>query len=397
MTIATLVVKNLRRNLRRTVLTILSVSAALFLFCALTGVLDTLEDSIKVGSEARLIVRNAISLIFDLPESYAQDLRNTRGVKRVTISNWFGGQDPKDPRNFFPNFGVEADTYLPMYKKELRIVEADPAPPGVTVPEGVDPKLAAFMAEQTACVVGDKLMKKMGWKLGQTITLKGTIYPGNWEFVIRAVYTPTEKAFGDEALFFHWKYLDQKTAGEAQAGIYILELENPASAAAVAKQVDANFESSPAATRTETERAFQAGFVNMYGNLPFVLRIIGFAVVFAILLVSANTMMMAIRERTGELAVMKTLGFQTSTLFSLILFEAVLITLVGGGLGALGAKFLIEATGFNAGGALPPMSVHWSTVGVALTIAAFLGAVSGIMPAVRAVRLKIVDALRRVE
>jgi putative ABC transport system permease protein len=241
-------------------------------------------------------------------------------------------------------------------------------------------------------------MKKMGWKLGQTVTLDGTIYPGSWPFTIRAVYRSVAPAFGGNSMFFHFKYLEQKgMGGSGMAGVYKLELEHPEQASDIAKQVDALFENSAAATRTETERAFAAGFVSMYGNVPFVLRVIGFAVVFAILLVAANTMMMTVRERTSEVGVMKTLGFSDGTIFGIVLAEASVITLGGGLIGALLAKFGIDRSGFNAGGAIPPMSVHWSTVIAGLGIAALIGAVSGLIPAWRASRLRIVEALRRVD
>jgi len=242
------------------------------------------------------------------------------------------------------------------------------------------------------------LLQKMGWKLGQTVTLSGTIYPGSWPFTIRAVYRARKKSFGEETLFFHWKYLNEHgMQGRAWVGVYVLDLGDPGRAADLAKQVDAMFENSDAATRTESEQAFQAGFVSMYGNIPFVLRVIGLAVVFAILLVAANTMMMAFRERVSEFGVLKTLGFEDGMVFRMVLAEAAIITLGGGLLGSLGAKLAIEGSGFNVGGFLPPMSVHWSTVATGIGVAFLVGAVSGLIPAWQAARLRIVEALRRVE
>jgi len=246
--------------------------------------------------------------------------------------------------------------------------------------------------------VGRKLMTKMGWKLGQTITINGTIYPGEWPFTIRAVYAARAKAFGEETLFFPFRYLEQKGMnGSGQVGVYVLELNDADQAPAIAKSVDAMFENSAAATLTESEQAFQAGFVSMYGNVPFVLRVIGLAVVFAILLVAANTMVMAIRERTSEIGVMKTLGFEDRTVFLMVVTEAAIITLGGGIAGALLAKFGIESSGFNMGGFLPPMSIYWGTVITGIAMAVLMGAVSGLIPAWQAARLKIVDALRRVD
>jgi putative ABC transport system permease protein len=389
-----LILVNLGRNRRRTILTLLSVAVALFLFSALGGVIDTLQGAIKVGSEARLMTRNAISLVFPLPLADREKIAAVPGVRSVSVSNWFGGQDPKDPHNFYAQFGVDAATYFPIYASDLAIVEASPPQARVTLPAGLDPQLAAFMSEQTACVVGEKLMKRMGWRLGQTVTVKGTIYPGDWPFTIRAVYRAKNKSFGEDALLFHWKYLDERgTGGSGMVGIFILQLSDPGRAADVARQVDAMFENSATATHTETERAFQAGFVSMYGNIPFVLKIIGFAVVFAILLVAANTMMMSFRERTSEIGVMKTLGFGDTTVFLVVLAEAAVITLGGGLLGAGLAKLLIPGLNLMV---LPPMRVEWSTVVRGVLVAFLLGAVSGLIPAWRAARLRIVDALRRV-
>jgi putative ABC transport system permease protein len=394
MNLLSLVLVNLGRNKRRTILTLLSVTVALFLFSALGGVIDTLQGAIEVGSEARLVTRNAISLVFPLPLAYREKIAALPGVRSVSVSNWFGGQDPKDPHNFYAQFGVDAATYFPIYAPDIDIVEYSPAQAQVALPEGMDPKLSAFMAERTACVVGEKLMKRMGWRLGQTVTVKGTIYPGDWPFTIRAVYRAKNKSFGEEALVFHWKYLDERgTGGSGMAGIFILQLSDPGRAADVARQVDALFENSSTATHTETERAFQAAFISMYGNIPFVLKVIGFAVVFAILLVAANTMMMSFRERTSEFGVLKTLGFEDRTLFAIVLAEAAVITLGGGLLGAGLAKLLIPGLNLQV---LPPMRVEWTTLLRGVMVALLLGAVSGLLPAWQAARLRIVDALRRV-
>ncbi len=389
---------NLGRNKLRTTLTFLSVMVALFLFCALFGVLDTLQESIKVGSEQRIITRNAISLVFPLPMSYRQKIEALPGVKRTSLQNWFGGQDPVNPRNFYAQFAVDAETFFPMYAKDAAIVASTPPQGTVPLPADLDPKLAAFMEDQTGCVVGEKLMQKMGWKLGQTVSLNGTIYTGSWPFTIRAVYRAKNRGFGDETMFFHFRYLDQKGMnGQSLVGLFILELADPSKAADIAKEVDTMFENSAAATHTETEKAFQAGFVSWYGNLPFVIKLIGLAIVFAILLVAANTMVMAVRERTSEVGVLKTLGFEDGTIFRIVLLEAAFITLGGGAAGALLAKFAIEGSGFNFGGFLPPMSVYWSTVFTGIAMALLMGAVSGLIPAWQASRLSIVNALRRVD
>jgi putative ABC transport system permease protein len=398
MSVFKLVLINLGRNKRRTILTMLSVMVALFLFCALRGVLDTLAASIKVGSETRLVTRNKISLIFPLPLSYRDRLAAIPGVRKVGYANWFGGRDPVDPGNFYAQFAVDAPNYIPIYNRDIEIVAADAPQAPIGLPPDMDPKLAAFMSERDAAIAGEKLFKRMKWKLGQKVPVSGTIFPGTWTFTIRAVYHAKDPAFGEESLLFHWKYLSERgMGGQGQVGWYVLDLGDPGRAGAVAKEVDAIYENSASPTRTETERAFQAGFVSMYGNVPFLIGVIGIAVVFAILLVAANTMMMAARERTSEVGVMKTLGFEDRTIFNVVLAEAAIITLGGGLAGALFAKWLIESSGFNAGGLLPPMTISWATVAIGIGIAVLMGATSGLVPAWRASRLTIVDALRRVD
>jgi len=394
MNLVSLVLVNLGRNKLRTMLTLASVTVALFLFISLRGVLDTLNASIEVGSRQRLVTRNAISLVFPMPQSYGNRIAAVPGVKTVAVQNWFGGQDPRGSQYFYAQFAVD-EAFYTIYRKDLEIIEASTPAAPVAVPAGADPRLAGYFSEQTGCVVGEKLMKKYGWKLGQTITLNGTIYPGNWPFTIRAVYRATNPSFGEEVMLFHFKYLEQKgMGGSGQIGVYILDLTSSDRSAAIAQQVDAMFENSSASTRTESEQAFQAGFVSMYGNVPFVLNVIGLAVVFAILGIAANTMMMAMRERTAEFGVLKTLGFTDGTVFGMVLAEAAIITMGGGVLGALLAKLVVTgaSTGF-----LPPLTIYWSSVALGIGIATLIGAISGLIPAFQASRLRIVDALRRVD
>jgi len=397
MSLLSLVLVNLGRNKRRTILTMLSVMIALFLFCSLRGVLDTLQESIKVGSESKLVTRNKISLIFPLPLAYLERISGIPGIRDVGYGNWFGGRDPADEKNFYAQFAV-SENYIGMYANDLDIIAYDPPQAGAAIPPGIDPKLASYYLDREGCVVGELLFKKMKWKLGQKVVVSGTIFPGTWTYNIRAVYRAKNPAMGESALFFHWKYLSEKGMnGQGMIGWYVLQLADPKRAGEVTQSVDAIYTNSAAATHTETERAFQAGFVSMYGNVPFLIGVIGLAVVFAILMVAANTMMMATRERTAEVGVMKTLGFQDGTIFGVVLAEAAVITLGGGILGALLAKYVIEGSKFNAGGLLPPMNVTWATVTIGIGIAVLMGATSGIIPALQASRLKIVDALRRVE
>lgn len=381
MKFARLVWANLGRSKRRTALTTLSVAAALFLFVALRSVITTLEDAKAVGSESRMVTRNAISIVFALPESYYQYLVSVPGVESVSWASWFGGVY-RDPKDFFPQFAVEAESYLAMY-------------PEIVMPEE---QKRAFLAERTAALVGSGLMERFGWALGQTIRLRSTIYARDqeWPFTIRAVYTPADPSFGDEMMFFHYSYLYENSGRGASPGWYLLQLEDPSLAASVAQTIDEHYRNSSAATRTETERAFQTSFITMWGNVGFLMNAVGMAVFFAILLVAANTMMMAARERTSEVAVLKTLGFSDRLLFGLMLAEAAIITVLGGLLGVLGAKLLFDGTEFQGAGFLPGFEVKWSTAAIGLAIAVLLGLVSGVVPAWQAARLPVAQTLRRV-
>lgn len=369
---------NLKRNKRRTGLTIASVALALFLFGALRSVLTTLDDAVEVGSEGRLITMSATAIVFSLPQSYLARLSAVEGVQGVSWANWFGGIYQK-PENFFAQFAIDAKTYLPMY-------------PEVKIPPD---QLEAFNAERKAAIIGEGLIRKFGWKVGQTVTLRGDIYPGDWDFIIRGVYRPDNPSFGEENMFFHYEYLYEGSQRRASPNWYVLTLSNPQLAPQVSQTIDDMFKSSPSPTKTGTERAFQASFIGMWGNIAFLIRAIGTAVFFAILLVAANTMMMSARERIKEVAVMKTLGFGDGIMFGLVIGEAMLITVLGGALGVGLSKLFLDNVAVLQS-FFPGFAVKPSTMALGVGIAAAMGALSGLIPAVQAARLPVVQALRRV-
>ena len=375
---ARLVVANLGRNKSRTILTGLSVAVAFFLFAALRSVITALEAASEVGSETRLITSSASGITFPLPEAHVRRIAAVEGVRSVSWSNWFGGIYI-DSRNFFAQFAIDAETYLPMY-------------PEIAIPED---QRQAFLAERTAAIVGGGLMERFGWRLGQTVTLQGTIFPGDWDFTIRAVYTPENPAFGDEIFMFHYEYLFERTNRQITPGWFVLQLRDPEAAAGISVHIDELFENSTAPTQTETEKAFQAGFVTMWGNVGFLVQAIGTAVFFAILLVAANTMMMAARERVGEVAVMKTLGFQNGVLFGIVLAEAVTICLVGAAVGLVLARGTLGSAR-QIQSILPGFTIESETIVLGTVIALALGTVTGLIPALQAARLSVVEALRRV-
>jgi len=375
-----LVLANLGRHKRRTLLTIASVALALFLFASLRTVVTTLAATAQFGGARRLVATNATGIVFPLPLAYVNRIKAVPGVEGVSWANWFGGRYG-DGKRFFANFAVDAESYLAMY------------PEIVMPPE----QREAFLHDKSSALIGKRLLTQFGWHLGQNVTLQGTIFPGDWTFTVRAVYTPTDPVIGDDVLIFHHALFDERIGRAGIAGWYIVQIDHPDHAAGIAKAIDDMFRNSSAPTKTGTEREFQASFATMWGNVSLLMGTIGLAVVFAILLVTANAMMMSARERTGEVAVLKTIGFSDRTLFTLVMLEAGVVALTGAAIGLGGAKLLYRATNFNGLGFLPGFDVSTATLLLGAGVALGLMLASGVVPAVRAARLPVVQALRHVE
>ncbi|MBI4364757.1 MAG: ABC transporter permease [Candidatus Latescibacteria bacterium] len=375
------VAANLLRAKRRTFLTVFSIAISLFLFCTLRTVLTSFEASLRASDASRLVVRHGASLVFPLPLSYRERLKQVSGVTGVTYGNWFGGYY-QDPKNHFAQFAMDTRTFLDLF------------------PECVLPpaEAEAFRAERTACIVGRSLARKYGWKIGDQVPIIGTIFPGEWMFTLRGVYEGRSKDVDENTLFFHWDYLNESLpeVRRSQVGVYWLRIARADLAAAVSDRVDALFENSPQPTKTETEKAFQAGFISMIGNIQLLLAIIGSAIVFAIMLVTINTMMMAARERTTEIAVLKTLGFGDGLILRLVGAEALVLSLLGGILGCGLAAVVFHESDFTAGGFFPNFRVLPGTVVQGLLLASLMGILSGIVPSFQAARLRIAAALRKV-
>src|SRR5690606_21995958 len=270
----------------------------------------------EVGSESRLIVGSKLGIVFPLPLAYASRIQSVDGVQQISYSSWFGGVY-QDPRNFFANFAVDPESYLSLY------------PELVVSPEHRE----AFLADRTGALVGVRLMERFGWQVGQTVTLQGTIYPGEHRFTIRGVYEAGRRGFDEGTFLFHHRYLEEiaraQGAEEGFVGWYVVGLTDPQRAPQVAATIDSCYENSAAPTRSQTERAFNLSFVGLYGNIGFFLNAIGTAVVFAILLVAANTMAMSARERFNEIAVLKSLGFTDVSVAGMVVTEALVIALLG--------------------------------------------------------------------
>ena len=387
------VLKHLRKNWIRTGSTVIGMAVCIFLFCTLQTVLTALDASLQSASASRLWTRHAVSLVFTLPLSYKPRIAAVPGVRNVAIATWFGGVYQK-PENFFANFAVEMPEYLSIY-------------PEFIVPE--DQK-QALLADRRGILIGKGLAQKYGWKIGDTFQMESTIPPYRvgrpFEFVVRAIYDADLVRYPGTDMsqaFFHHKYLYEAARGNSyvQAGTYVVEINDPSQVAEVSKAIDALFENSDSQTKTETEGAFVAGFIAMIGNLSVLLNGIGLAVTFTSLLVTANTMSMAVRERRTEIAVLKTLGFPGGLVLVLIVAEAMVLGLLGGaigiGLGAgtiqamMGAPFVGQLlAGFPSMGLTPAIAIE------ALGIALAIGFLAGLPPALVAYRSRITETLRTV-
>ena len=376
-----LVLSNLMRSKRRTFLTVFSIAVALFLFCTLRTVITSFEAAIRASDDTRLVVRHAASLVFPIPLAYRDRIAQVPGVQAVDYGNWFGGYY-QDPKNQFAQFAVGTDHFFEIYP-EIVITAAE---------------REAFIGERTACIAGKALVDKYGWKIGDVIPLTGTIYPGDWRITLRGIYTGRTEDIDENTIFFHWDYVNEALPDVRKnlVGIYWIKIASSKDAAAVSARIDEIYENSPQPTKTETEKAFQAGFISMIGNVQLLMTIIGSAIVFAIMLVTINTMMMAARERTTEIAVLKTLGFTDGLILKLVALEAMLVSLAGGLLGCGAAYAIFRRLDFTAGGFFPNFRVLPETVLFGLLLALAMGVLSGLVPSFQAARLQIAAALRKV-
>src|SRR5262249_47213685 len=346
------------------------------------AVIDGFNAGAEASSSTRIVTIRSTSLIFSMPTSHGDAIRTTPGVQDLTWANWFGGIY-KDPNNFFANFAVEPESYLRMY------------PEIALTPD----ERKAFLEDRTGCIVGDGLARRYNFKVGDKITLMVGI-PSygtqDYDFTVRGIYRTTGAAVDNQSMMFHWKYVDERSLVKGMVGWYVMQVAHPDDATRVAMAVDQKFANSPYETKTETERAFQSSFVSMFGNLNLLLGSIGLAVVITTLFVAANTMAMSVRERTTEIAVMRTLGYPAGTIFLLIAGEGLLMSIVGGLVGAGLAWWIVNPDRMNVGGFIPPFGVTNANLATALALSAVIGIIAGMIPATMASRLKIVDALRRV-
>jgi len=391
MKFAPLILKHLRKNWIRTLSTVLAMSVCILLFCTLQAVVEAVNFGLHAGNASRLVTRHYVSLVFNLPLNYKQRIEAIPGVKETVMNWWFGGIY-RDPKNFFANMATEPQAFLEIY-------------PEIMLPADQKEK---WLHDRRGAIVGRKLAQRFDWKVGDQFELESTIPPYRvghpFDFVVDGIYDTDQAKYPAtdlNSMYFDYKYLYEATGRNLGIGWLVEKIDDPSHAGAISKTIDAQFENSDAATKTETEQAFLAGFVAMAGNLAFLLNGIGLAVAFTILLVTANTMSIAVRERQQEIGVLKTLGFSSGLVMTLILTEALLIGVLGGALGILISEGIIKILpqvpmlGDIVAG-FPNFGLSPQTTATGVGIALLLGLLAGFFPAVTGYRARITETLRQV-
>jgi putative ABC transport system permease protein len=379
-----LIARNAFRHKLRTALTVTGIVVAITAFGLLRTIVDAWYAGANASSSARLITRSSVSLVFSLPLTYAEKIRQVPGVRSVSWANWFGGVYISE-RNFFPQFAIDAPTYLDMYPEYL-------LPPE---------ERKAFLVDRRGAIAGRKLAEQYGWKVGDQIPLRGTIYTGTWTFNLRGIYEGAEKGTDQSTMFFHWALLNETVKKlyprrADQTGVFIVELRDPAEAATVSAAIDAMFKNSLAETLTETEKAFQLSFVAMTEAILLAIQAVSFVVIVIIMAVMANTMAMTARERGAEYATLKALGFSNGFIAMLIFAESLGIALVGGLVAVALTVPLANGFAERMGSLFPIFFVSENTMLMQVIAATVVGLVAAAFPAWRTARVRIVDGLRAV-
>jgi putative ABC transport system permease protein len=383
MYLAKLVFKNIFRHKLRSALTIVGLVVAILAFGLLRTVVHAWYAGADMASANRLITRNATSLVFGMPAYYRERIKSIDGVTTVAISNWTGGiYKDESFGNFFAQFAI-TDEYWSQYPEF--IVKPD--------------ELAAWRGDRRGVMVGRILADQHGFKVGDTLPIKGTIFPGQWEFVIRGIYEPRDETTVTRQMYLHWEYLNERVKQRIGrnydlAGVFVVTIADGSRAAEIARAIDAEFRNSLAETLTETEKAFQLGFIAQTGAIVTALRIVSFVVIVIILAVVANTMAMTARERLAEYATLKALGFSPGFVAALIVAESVLMTAIGGLVGI--ALTFPVAAGFKQamGSMFPVFKVTEETVVLQVGSALAVGLLAAVLPSIRAARVRIVEGLR---
>jgi putative ABC transport system permease protein len=382
MKFARIIWANLLRKKVRLLLTLGSFAVALFLFAFLAVVRDAFNRGADVAGADRLVVINRTSIINTIPLSYRDKILRIPGVKSITHNNWFGGIYQEE-KNFFPQFVIDPESQRQVF-------------PELIVP---DDQWNAFLKDRQGAIVGAQTAERFHWKIGDRIPIKTTLYGGGaWEFNLDGIYHGKRPQDDETQFWFQWDYFEERVTEsfKGQIGWYVLRVENPDDSPRIAKTIDAEFMNSPYETKTQTESAFAASWVKQFGNISLLIVSIGTVVFFTLLLVTGNTMAISVRERTAELAVFKAIGYSDRFILFFVLAESLVIALIGGVLGLILAVLAVPVLGRALGGMLPSMVLAPSMLLFGLITAIVVGILSGLLPGLGAMRLRIVNALRRV-
>jgi putative ABC transport system permease protein len=389
MNMGVVAVRNLGRNKLRTLLTIAGVGVAIFMFIFLRTVLSAWTVGADHAAKDRVGTRHKVSFIIPLPKRYMEEIKQIPGVNAVASANWFGAKDPKHETEFFGSFAVEPKAYLEVYDEII-------IPPE---------QREAWFQNRTGAVVGDALAKKMGWQVGDKVTLTGTIYPGDWEFQISGIYTAARKSVDRSSFMFHYDYLNESQAAanantKDLVGWIVSRIDDPSRAAEISKAIDARFEERDQQTLSMSERAMNTSFIGMISAILKAVDFVSLVILAIMVLILGNTVAMGVRERTHEYGVLRAIGFLPKHLAVFVVGEAVAVSIVGGVFGIVLSYPIVQAglgrfLEENLGAFFPFFRIDPATIVWAIVLAVFLGALAAALPAYTASRLKVIDALRR--
>lgn len=385
--VARISMKNVLRNKFRTVMTIGGITAALVAFLAVRTVVTSWESAVDYAAKDRLGTRHKVTFVMTLPKKYVDQIRQVPGVKSATWANWFGAKNPNNEKEFFANMAVDVPSFIDVY------------------PEiSLDPEAAErWKQNKRGAIIGDVLAKKFGWKVGDKITLMGTIYPGDWEFEVSGIYQATARTVDRSSLFFHWEYLNDalKADQKDHVGWVASRVDDPRRVPDISKAIDKLFDEQDTQTVTMSEKAMQQSFMGMFSAVLTALKWVSIVIMVIMTLIIGNTIAMGVRERTNEYGMMRAIGFRPGHIARFVLVEAAFIGLLGGLVG-LGLGFLFVNFGIgrfleeNMGQMFPFFRVSTDSAILALAGAVVLGAVAAILPAWRAARLDVIQAIRKI-
>ena len=395
MNIATLAVKNVSRHKGRTLLTAAGIAVAIVLFMIMRTVVLSWTGAIDHAAQDRIASRHKVTFIMSLPKRYAEDIAQVPGIAKgkdgkplVTWANWFGGKDPNRPNDFFGTIATDPKSFLDVYNEII-----------------VDPKQAQnWIQNRRGALVGDALAKKFGWKVGDKIVLQGTIWPGDWEFIIEGIYTAERRTVDRSSLWFHWDYLNESEVFKPkdQVGWIVARVDQPGQSAAISKKIDAMFEQRDTQTVTMSEKALNQSFLGFFSAILTAIDVVTFAILVIIALILGNTIAMAVRERTAEYGCLRAIGFRGKHLAAFVIGESLTVGILGGLVGiGLSWAFVNGLLGpfieENMGAFLPHFKIPIELAAMGLGLAIVVAVVAALLPAYWASKLKVTDALRTVE